>query len=166
MRCKCSAPCQYICPISTKIPTYVSLINRKRFKDAWDIIKLDNPLPSACARVCHHPCQTKCEAGKWDAPFPSECSSEWPPITPWKTGFSNPPGRKGRPTGERVGIIGAGPSGLAAANDLAKKGFRVTIFERLEEAGGAVAACHSGIPHAQRDPSGWTSKTSSTRAWT
>ena len=49
-----SAPCQYICPIDTKVPTYVSLISRKRFKEAWDIIKLDNPIPSACARVCPH----------------------------------------------------------------------------------------------------------------
>ena len=63
-----AAPCQAACPILTRIPTYVSLIRRKRLKEAFEVIAMDNPLPSACARVCHHPCQTRCQALNWGGP--------------------------------------------------------------------------------------------------
>ncbi|GAH41490.1 unnamed protein product, partial [marine sediment metagenome] len=63
-----SSPCQHTCPIDTEAAVYISLIAQKRFKEAFDIILKDNPLPSVCARVCHHPCESKCQAGKWDSP--------------------------------------------------------------------------------------------------
>lgn len=136
-----SAPCQFICPIETKVPTYVSLINRKRFKEAWEIIKLDNPIPSSCARVCHHPCQTQCQANKWGGSISIRVMKRAATDYAMEHGLHKPQGPKGNPTGDKVGVIGAGPAGLAAANDLADKGYRVTIFERLETAGGAMAAC-------------------------
>ena len=136
-----SAPCQFVCPIQTKVPTYVSLIDRRRFREAWEIIKLDNPLPSACARVCHHPCQTQCQAGKWGGPVSIRVLKRVATDYAMNNGLSRPAGPRRVPDGEAVGIIGAGPSGLAAANDLAQKGYRVTIYERLEAPGGAMAAC-------------------------
>ena len=138
---KNSAPCQFICPINTKVPTYVSLINQKRLKEAWEIIKIDNPLPSACAQVCHHPCQTQCPAGKWGGAVSVRVLKRAATEYAMKNGLYKPTGPRKPPEGEEVGIIGAGPSGLAAANDLAVKGYRVTIFERLEAGGGAMAAC-------------------------
>lgn len=138
---KTSAPCQYICPIDTKVPTYVSLINRKRFKEAWEIIRLDNPLPSACSRVCHHPCQTQCQATKWGSAISVRVLKRVATDYAMEQGIYKdaPIGKK--PEGEAIAVIGAGPSGLAAANDLADLGYRVTIFERFEAAGGAMAAC-------------------------
>ncbi len=138
---KTSAPCQYICPIDTKVPTYVSLINRKRFEEAWDMIKMDNPIPSGCARVCHHPCQTQCQANKWGGSISIRVLKRVATDYAMEKGLMKPTGPKGTLTGEKVGVIGAGPAGLAAANDLADKGYQVTIFERLENAGGAMAAC-------------------------
>lgn len=136
-----SAPCQFVCPIQTKVPTYVSLIDRRRFREAWEIIKLDNPLPSACARVCHHPCQTQCQAGKWGGPISIRVLKRVATDYAMNNGLYKPVGPRKTPSGEAVGIIGAGPSGLSAANDLAQKGYRVTIYERLEAPGGAMAAC-------------------------
>lgn len=136
-----SAPCQFVCPISTKVPTYVSLINLKRFREAWEIIKLDNPLPSACARVCHHPCQIQCQANKWGGAVSIRVLKRLVTDYAMANDLYRPSDPRRTPEGEAVGIIGAGPSGLAAANDLAVKGYRVTIFERLETAGGAMAAC-------------------------
>ena len=138
---KNSAPCQFICPINTKIPTYVSLINRKRYKEAWEIIKLDNPLPSTCARVCHHPCQTQCQANKWGGAVSIRVLKRVATDYAMENGLYAPAGPRQTPDGEAVCIIGAGPSGLAAANELARKGYRMTIFERLEAPGGAMAAC-------------------------
>jgi NADPH-dependent glutamate synthase beta subunit-like oxidoreductase len=136
-----SAPCQFICPIDTKVPTYVSLINRKMFKEAWDIIRLDNPIPSGCARVCHHPCQTQCQAGKWGGSVSIRVLKRVATDYAWEQGIYGPSGPKQTQTGEKIAVIGAGPAGLAAANDLADKGYQVTIFERLEAPGGAMAAC-------------------------
>jgi NADH-quinone oxidoreductase subunit F len=136
-----SAPCQMICPINTKVPTYVSLLNRRRFEQAWDIIKLDNPLPSACARVCHHPCQTQCQANKWEGPVSIRVLKRVATDYAMEKGLMAPAGPKGAPSGEAVGIVGAGPAGLAAADGLADKGYRVTVFDRLEAPGGAMAAC-------------------------
>ena len=136
-----SAPCQFICPIHTKVPTYVSLINRKRFEQAWEIIKMDNPLPSGCARVCHHPCQVECQAVKWGGPISIRVLKRVVTDYALEHGLYEPTGEAKKPTGEKVGILGAGPAGLAAANDLAEKGYQVTIFERLENGGGAMAAC-------------------------
>lgn len=136
-----SAPCQFVCPIHTKVPTYVSLIDRRRFQEAWEIIKLDNPLPSACARVCHHPCQTQCQAGKWGGAVSIRVLKRVATDYAMNHGLMKPVGPRRVPDGKSVGIIGAGPSGLAAANDLAEQGYRVTIYERLETPGGAMAAC-------------------------
>ncbi len=136
-----SAPCQFVCPIHTKVPTYVSLIDRKRYKEAWEIIKMDNPLPSACARVCHHPCQTQCQADKWGGSISVRVLKRVASDYAMENGLYGPTGPRQTPKGKEVGIIGAGPSGLAAANDLALQGYRVTIFEKLEAAGGATAAC-------------------------
>ncbi|MHC4777688.1 MAG: NAD(P)-binding protein, partial [Planctomycetota bacterium] len=138
---KKSAPCQFICPINTKVPTYVSLLNRGRFEEAWDIIKLDNPLPSACARVCHHPCQTQCQANKWEGSVSIRVLKRVATDYAMEQGLMATSGPKLTPSGEAVAIVGAGPAGLAAADELADKGYRVTIFDRLEAAGGAMAAC-------------------------
>ncbi|HUT88436.1 MAG TPA: NADH-ubiquinone oxidoreductase-F iron-sulfur binding region domain-containing protein, partial [Thermoguttaceae bacterium] len=57
-----SSPCLHTCPISTQAPVYIALIAQGRFREAFESILEDNPLPSICARVCHHPCESKCQA--------------------------------------------------------------------------------------------------------
>lgn len=135
-----SSPCQHTCPIETEAATYIGLIANRRFEEAFEVILKDNPLPSTIARVCHHPCETKCQAGKWGDPisirhlkrFATDYAIEHD-LYP-KT--IKPDREK---TGKTVAIIGAGPAGLAAGYFAAKAGHDVTIFEASPVVGGAMA---------------------------
>ena len=139
----CSAlfksPCQHTCPVGMDIPSYVALIRAGRIDDAYKVLKQSNPFPSVCGRVCGHTCQLKCRRGQLDEPvaimhlkrFITDHAKR-PKIV------SFPVTRK-----ERVAIIGAGPSGLTAALELKKRGYAVTVFEELPEAGGML---RWGIP--------------------
>ena len=133
-----SSPCQHTCPIGTEANTYISLIAEKRFKEAWDIIKKDNPLPSVCARVCHHPCESKCEAGKWADPIAIRTLKRFITDYALEAGIYNST-KKPKIDKEKVAIVGSGPAGLTAGHYLAEKGYDVTIFEALDVPGGAPA---------------------------
>ncbi|MBC7333564.1 MAG: NADH-quinone oxidoreductase subunit NuoF [Actinobacteria bacterium] len=136
-----SSPCQHVCPIDTKVPVYISFIARKSFKEAFDIILEDNPLPSVCGRVCHHPCEYKCQAGKWGSPIAIRALKRF--VTDWAINNKLYPETK-REQGaayEEVAIIGSGPAGLTAGYYLARKGYDVTIFEALKVPGGALSVC-------------------------
>ena len=91
-----SSACHHSCPIHTEAPVYIGLIAQGRFREAFETIVADNPLPSVCARVCHHPCETRCRAGQWgsaisvralkrfavDHAFAPDCTRE-PPSIRW-----------------------------------------------------------------------------------
>ncbi len=134
----CSAlfksPCQHTCPVSMDIPASIGLVRVGRIDDAYRVLKQTNPFPSVCGRVCGRPCQEKCRRGRLDEPvaimalerFIAEHAKR-PTVEPLPT------------TGkERVAIVGAGPSGLTAALELKKRGYAVTVFEELPEAGGML----------------------------
>jgi len=137
-----SSPCQYVCPIGTQAPVYISLIAQGRFQEAFDVILEDNPLPSVCARVCHHPCESKCQAGQGGSPIAIRAlkrfAADYAHQAGTYPGNGAPAGEAAR--GEKVAIVGAGPAGLTAAYQLARGGYDVTIFEALSVAGGALAA--------------------------
>jgi NADH-quinone oxidoreductase subunit F len=135
-----SSPCQHTCPIETEAAVYISLIAQGRFKEAFDIIIKDNPLPSVCARVCHHPCESKCQAGKWDSPIAIRALKRFAADYALKAGLYPEP-KKQRTGGEKVAIIGSGPAGLVAGYHLADKGYDVTIFEALSVVGGGLIVC-------------------------
>ncbi len=136
-----SSPCQHICPIGTETSVYISLIAKKHFKEAFDIILKDNPLPSVCARVCHHPCESNCLAGKWGDPIAIRTLKKFVTEYALKTGIYTKPPREQKTGGQKIAIIGSGPAGLMASFKLVNKGYNVTIFEELDFPGGALAAC-------------------------
>ena len=145
-RClQCKKPkCVEGCPVNVQIPEFIRLIHEGDFGGAAGVIKETNSLPAICGRVC--PQEEQCEqlcvlARKFEpvaignlegfaADYEREHSTAKPPARP-------------EPTGKSVAIVGAGPSGLTAAGDLAKQGHRVTIFEALHKAGGVLVY---GIP--------------------
>ncbi len=135
-----SSPCQHVCPMEMEAPVYTSLIAERRFKEAFDIIIKDNPLPAVCARVCHHPCESKCQAGKWGSPIAIRALKRFATDYALKAGIY-PTTKEQRTGGEKVAIIGSGPAGLTAGYYLANKGYDVTIFEALDVPGGALAVC-------------------------
>lgn len=130
-----SSPCQHICPIGSEVPQYVGFIALGEFEKAYDVIVKDNPLLSVCARVCHHPCEMKCRAGLGGEPVAIRA------LKRAAIDYGN--GKKAMATqnqkGDRVAIVGSGPSGLMAAYHLALKGQKPTIFEALSIAGGMLA---------------------------
>jgi NADH-quinone oxidoreductase subunit F len=139
----CSAmfksPCQHTCPIEMDIPSYIALIRAERFDDAYKILLQTNPFPSVCGRVCDHKCQTKCRRDNLDESIAIKFLKRF--ITdnaPRPVTEAVPVTRK-----EKIAVVGAGPAGLTAARDLALRGYKVTVFEELNKAGGML---YWGIP--------------------
>ncbi len=139
------APCRDACPIHQRAQGYVALIREGRFADAYRTIREDNPFPSVCGRVCNHQCEDACSRAQVDAPVNimqlKRFVADWAQAHPGETGFflKNPVSE----TGKKVAIIGAGPAGLACAQDLALSGHAVTVFEALPGPGGMMRV---GIP--------------------
>jgi len=137
-----SSPCQYVCPIGQEASTYIALIASGKYEEAYRVIMKDNPLPSVCARVCHHPCELSCRAGESGEPISIRSLKRF--VTDWaeKNKIRYVP-KKVDQSRQKIAIIGAGPAGLTAGYFLAQKGFRPTIFEALSVPGGMMAV---GIP--------------------
>ena len=135
-----SAPCHHTCPIGTDVPSYVGFIAHGKFKEAFDVIWEENPLPSICGRVCTHPCEVRCRAGEIEEPIAIR------DLKRFAAEFQNGAIRSiPRPSKkyEKVAIIGSGPGGLLCGWELAKLGYRPTIFEALPVPGGMLAV---GLP--------------------
>ncbi len=137
-----SSPCQHICPIGTEAPEYIALIAQGRFDEAFETIRKDNPLPSVCARVCHHPCESRCLCAQTGGALSIRALKRFAVDHAIRTG-KYPPPEKPAPTGAPVAIIGSGPAGLMAGYFLAQYGHRPTIFEALDTPGGTLL---TGIP--------------------
>ncbi|NQS92205.1 MAG: FAD-dependent oxidoreductase, partial [Chloroflexi bacterium] len=137
------APCRDACPASQRAQGYIALIREGLWEDAYRVIKMDNPFPGICGRICNHRCETVCNRGKFDEPiniralkrFVTDKIYEKPrtEINPAEILYPE----------DRVAIIGAGPCGLTAAQDLILSGFPVTVFEAMPVAGGMLRL---GVP--------------------
>ncbi len=136
------APCRDACPAGQRAQGYIALIREGRWHDALRVIKMDNPFPGICGRICNHRCETACNRGLVDEPiniralkrFVTDKVYEEPrqPVQPAERLYK-----------ERVAIIGAGPCGLTAAQDLVRAGYGVTVFEAMPVAGGMLRL---GVP--------------------
>ncbi|MFQ6070183.1 MAG: FAD-dependent oxidoreductase [Candidatus Aminicenantales bacterium] len=136
------SPCHYACPIETEAPSYIALIAHQKYEEALEVNRRANPLPSVCARVCHHPCEVKCRAGEIGEPIAirdlKRFITDYGKEKGYKPAIKRSPRRNGK-----VAIIGSGPAGLMAGWKLAQLGYEVTIFESSPVAGGMLAW---GIP--------------------
>jgi formate dehydrogenase (NADP+) beta subunit len=134
-------PCNHACPAGENIQAWLDLAQAGRYRQAWDVIMRDNPLPAVHGRVCYHPCETSCNRNDLDAAvsihaverFLGDMASReaWVPVI------------EAPSTGKRILVVGAGPSGLSAAYHLARLGHAVEIREAGPMAGGML---HFGIP--------------------
>lgn len=134
--------CRNACPIHQDIPAYMELARQGKLEEAYKVIKQTNPLPLVLGRVCHHPCERKCDRGKLDEPLAIREIKRWVADYAYENNIEYLPPRRAQRK-EKIAIAGSGPAGLAAAYDLSIQGFGVTIFEALSVAGGMLAV---GIP--------------------
>ncbi|MDO8491747.1 MAG: FAD-dependent oxidoreductase [Dehalococcoidia bacterium] len=134
------SPCQVTCPAHLKVPGYIALISKGLFDEALDLIRVNMPLPSVCGRICTHPCETVCKRQDLDEPIAISALRRFAAdnATNHVSPMPVPRTKQGK-----VAIIGSGPAGLAAAYDLVRMGYGVTVFEALPVAGGMLAV---GIP--------------------
>jgi NADH-quinone oxidoreductase subunit F len=139
-----SSPCQHTCPIGQDVPCYIGLIARGKFKEAAQIVRLENPLPGVCGRVCDASCELKCRCGEGEEGQPIAIRSLKRFLADYERQHQlelvTMP-RERRP--QNVAIVGSGPAGLTCAHYLALAGYGVTIFESQPVAGGMLAV---GIP--------------------
>ena len=141
------APCKIECPANINIQGYIQLIKKGEYVKAVNLIRQRNPLAAICGRVCPAPCETACTRANVDSALSIRQLKRFASDQEMKLVRSGelvlPEEKKPSPDAKKIAIIGAGPSGLTAAGDLADKGFAVTIYEKKESAGGML---YWGIP--------------------
>jgi NADPH-dependent glutamate synthase beta subunit-like oxidoreductase/2,4-dienoyl-CoA reductase-like NADH-dependent reductase (Old Yellow Enzyme family) len=130
--------CRMTCPIGQDNPTFFSLVAQRKFKEALEIVKSDNPLANVLARVCHHPCERICR-GKNGEPLALRSLKRFVTDYGLKKGFMVKAQSRIRNEREKVAIVGSGPAGLTCGFCLARIGYRPTIFEKLPVKGGMLA---------------------------
>ncbi len=135
------SPCEVNCPAGEPVRAYVSLIELGQTKEALQAIRLENPFPGVCGRVCFHPCESHCNRKDFDEAV-SINALERAAFDLRSQGGPAEPLRREK-TGKRVAIIGAGPAGLSCAYFLTLLGHHATVFEALPVAGGVPRV---GIP--------------------
>lgn len=132
-------PCQAACPAGVRARDYIALIAQCRYRDAISLIREQMPFPSACGRICYYPCEAECNRGLVDEPVAIMHLKRFVSDYAYQAKFPYPdPVPKKRV--ETIAIIGAGPCGLTAAQDLTRLGYSVTIFEALPFPGGTLRA--------------------------
>ena len=130
------------CPLHNLIPEWNDLLYRGQWKAAWERLTLTNPFPEVTGRVCPALCETACNLGTHDDPttikdderaiIEHAFAEGW--VAPFEPAGADAP---------KVAIVGAGPSGLACASELARSGVRVTVFDKADRPGGLLMY---GIP--------------------
>ncbi|MCK4358442.1 MAG: FAD-dependent oxidoreductase [Candidatus Cloacimonetes bacterium] len=143
-----ASQCKVACPIDQNVKAYIGLIAAGKFDKALEVIKRTNPFPAICGRVCIHPCEMECNRGEFDKPIAihslkrfvadyeirlRKTKREKLTYKPQSSILNSP----------KIAIIGSGPAGLTAASDLARLGYRITVFEALSVLGGMLSV---GVP--------------------
>lgn len=135
-------PCQSACPAYTNIPAYIRALFEKEYGKSYHINRLANIFPGVLGRICSRPCEDKCRHGEPELGRPvSICHIKRAASDLMKSDFK--PEKVMDSNGKKVAVAGAGPSGLAAANELAMLGFSVTVYEAMDKPGGMLMY---GIP--------------------
>ncbi len=134
-------PCNAACPAGENIQAWLDLAQAGKFRQAWETLIADNPMPGIHGRVCYHPCEGACNRKELDSAVGIHAVERFLGDMAARENWPNP--KAAPPSGKRVLIVGAGPSGLSAGWHLARLGHAVEIREAGPLPGGML---HFGIP--------------------
>ena len=138
-----TAPCGAACPAGEDIGRIEMLTSQGQLKEAWETILLENPFPAVCGRVCYHPCETVCNRGPFDETVAISVIERFLPENAARYDLK-PTLPRGDSKKQKIAVVGAGPSGLAAAYFLTLMGYSCDVFEAMPEPGGVL---RWGIPN-------------------
>jgi glutamate synthase (NADPH/NADH) small chain len=139
----CGIPfCHNGCPVNNIIPEWNELVRRDRWRDALEVLHSTNNFPEFTGRICPAPCEASCTLNIDDNPVTIKSIECAIVDRGWEEGWVQPlvPAKK---TGKRIAVVGSGPAGLACAQQLARAGHAVTLFEKSDRIGGLL---RYGIP--------------------
>ena len=134
-------PCETDCPAHVNIPAYIALVAEGDYEGAVNMVRKDNPFPTACAFVCEHPCEARCRRALIDAPLNIRGIKKFAVDQIAADQCAVPPALPS--TSRRIAVVGGGPSGLTCAYFAALMGHAVDVFEMHEQLGGMM---RYGIP--------------------
>jgi glutamate synthase (NADPH) small chain len=144
----CGIPfCMSGCPVHNIIPDWNDLVYRQQWKQAIETLHSTNNFPEFTGRICPAPCEEACVLRINDDPVGIKSIEHAIADKAWQEGWVRPQ-RAAHPTGRRVAVIGSGPAGLACAQQLARAGHEVTVFEKSDRVGGLL---RYGIPDFKLD---------------
>jgi len=154
-RCsQCGVPfCQVHCPLHNNIPDWLRMTAEGRLEEAYELSSATNTFPEICGRICPQDrlCEGNCvieQSGHGTVTIGS--IEKYITEAAWTSGWVKPPKPVGEERSQSVGIIGAGPAGLAAADKLRRKGYQVHVYDRHDRAGGLLIY---GIPNFKLEKS-------------
>jgi len=142
-------PCVNACPAGVNAQGYVALIKEGKFQEALDLVRVNNPFPSVCGRICTHVCEENCNRNEVDEPVAVRALKRFVADYERKHGRKKKEKKENEEEkelpgkGRKVAVIGAGPAGLTVAHDLALWGYKPTVFEALSKPGGMLRV---GVP--------------------
>jgi NADPH-dependent glutamate synthase beta subunit-like oxidoreductase/Pyruvate/2-oxoacid:ferredoxin oxidoreductase delta subunit len=140
------SPCHQACPVNGDIAEWIGLAHRRDFRGAWEVLTRHNPFPAVAGRICHHPCEAACNRGAYDDAL-AICKLERAVgDMALAEGWAFAPAAAQR--NGHVAVVGGGPSGLSAAFQLRRRGWRVTLIESQAALGGLM---RYGIPSYRLD---------------
>src|SRR6266853_5768920 len=146
----CGIPfCHTGCPVNNMIPDWNNLVYRDQWQSALETLHSTNNFPEFTGRICPAPCEASCTLNIDDNPVTIKTIECQIVDRGWEEGWI-PPQMSPRGTGKRIAVIGSGPAGLACAQQLARAGHAVTLFEKSDRVGGLL---RYGIPDFKMDKS-------------
>ena len=142
LNCK-NMPCVAGCPVNINIPGFISHVKNGEFEKAYQVIAESSSLPAVCGRVCPQETQCECKCVRAIKGEPVGIGRLERFVADYHNEHCTDSTKAPKQNGHKVAVVGSGPSGLTCAGDLAKKGYKVTVFEALHKAGGVLVY---GIP--------------------